>query len=86
LTDHEAYPANELVELYHQRWELEVGFDEIKTHMLERKESLRSKKLEGVYQELWGLRIPLDLGTHSGRTWALVPAHLGADRSEATTG
>jgi hypothetical protein len=54
LTDPDAYPADELVELYHKRWELELGFDEIKTHMLERKECLRSKKPEGVYQELWG--------------------------------
>lgn len=54
LLDANAYPAKELVELYHERWELEIGFDEIKTHMLERKECLRSKKPEGVYQELWG--------------------------------
>lgn len=54
LLDHEAYPAQELIDLYHERWELEVGFDELKTHMLERKECLRSKKPEGVLQELWG--------------------------------
>jgi hypothetical protein len=54
LTDHVKYPKVELVELYHERWELELGFDELKTHMLERKESLRSKKPEGIYQELWG--------------------------------
>jgi len=54
LLDAAAHPAQELIDLYHQRWELELGFDEIKTHMLERKECLRSKKPEGVYQELWG--------------------------------
>ena len=54
LTDCEAYPAEELIALYHERWETEIGFDELKTHMLERKECLRSKKPEGVYQELWG--------------------------------
>ena len=53
LLDPIAHPAKELITLYHERWELEVGFDEIKTHMLERKECLRSKKPEGVYQELW---------------------------------
>lgn len=53
LLDPARYPAQELAELYHTRWELEVGFDELKTHMLERKECLRSKKVEGVYQELW---------------------------------
>lgn len=53
LVDPEAYSAESLVELYHSRWELEIGFDEFKTDLLERKESLRSKKPEGVYQELW---------------------------------
>lgn len=54
LIDPDEYPAQELIDLYHERWELEIGFDELKTHMLERKESLRSKKPEGVYQEVWG--------------------------------
>lgn len=54
LLDIKTYPAAELIELYHARWELELAFDELKTHMLERNECLRSKKPEGVYQELWG--------------------------------
>jgi len=54
LLDHEVYSAEELVELYHERWEIELAFDELKTHMLQRKECLRSKKPEGVKQELWG--------------------------------
>jgi hypothetical protein len=54
LMDPSHYPAQEVIDLYHARWELEVGFDELKTHMLERKECLRSLKPEGVYQELWG--------------------------------
>jgi hypothetical protein len=53
LLDPIVHPAKALITLYHERWELEIGFDEIKTHMLERKECLRSKKPEGVYQELW---------------------------------
>lgn len=61
LLDPDAYPAEELVTLYHERWELEIGFDEIKTHMLERKESLRSKKPDGVYQELWGQLLTYNL-------------------------
>jgi len=51
----------ELVELYHQRWEIELGFDELKTHMLERKECLRSKKPDGVHQELWGQLLTYNL-------------------------
>lgn len=36
LMDAERYPAAEIVELYHERWELELGYDEIKTDLLER--------------------------------------------------
>lgn len=54
LTDPAEYPADELVELHHERWELEVGYDELKTHMLERHECLRSLTPANVRQELWG--------------------------------
>jgi hypothetical protein len=61
LLDPEAYPAAEIAALYHERWELELGFDEIKTHTLERKESLRSRVPERVLQEVWGLAIAYNL-------------------------
>jgi len=61
LLDPVLYPAQELVELYHERWELEIGYDELKTHMLYRKESLRSKKPVGVEQEVWGLLLAYNL-------------------------
>jgi hypothetical protein len=55
LLDPTKYPAAEIVLLYHERWELELGFDELKTEMLDRQETIRSKTAEGVYQEAWGL-------------------------------
>jgi hypothetical protein len=61
LTDAEAFPAKEIAALYHQRWEIELGYDEIKTHMLERQEALRSKKPEGVRQEIWGILLAYNL-------------------------
>jgi hypothetical protein len=62
LLDPVAYPAAELVELYHERWELELGFDEVKTHTLEREEALlRCKAPERIKQELWGLGIAYNL-------------------------
>ena len=61
LTDHEKYPAAEVVELYHERWELEVGYDELKTHMFERVECLRSLSPNNVIQELWGLLLVYNL-------------------------
>jgi hypothetical protein len=61
LLDPQLYPSKELIRLYHDRWEIELGFDELKTHMLERKECLRSKKPDGVRQELWGLLVIYNL-------------------------
>lgn len=62
LLDPVAYPAAEIVELYHERWELELSFDELKTHTLEREEALlRCKAPERIKQELWGLAIAYNL-------------------------
>ena len=61
LLDAVAYPADEIAELYHERWEIEIGFDEIKTHTLDREESLRSRRPDRVLQELWGLAIGYNL-------------------------
>lgn len=61
LLDPTAYPAAAIVGLYHERWELELGFDEVKTHALERLETLRSKSPQRVLQELWGLAIAYNL-------------------------
>lgn len=61
LVDPNAYPAQELVERYHERWEAELGYDEVKTHMLERQEALRSKTPERVSQEIWGVLVAYNL-------------------------
>ena len=64
LLDPAKYPAGEIAELYHERWELELGYDEIKTHTLEREESIRSKSPERVAQEIWGLAVAYNLVRH----------------------
>ena len=61
LLDPEKYPAEELIALYHERWETELGYDEVKTHLLDRQETIRSKTPEGVRQELWGIAIAYNL-------------------------
>lgn len=61
MTDPVAYPAAEVVALYHERWEIELGYDEVKTVMLEREETTRSKTPRGVTQELWGLALVYNL-------------------------
>ena len=57
-TDH---TRGEIVALYHERWEIEIGYDEIKTHMLEREESIRSRSKVGVEQEIWGIMLGYNL-------------------------
>lgn len=61
LLDPLRYPADEIRTLYHERWELELGFGEIKTEMLERLETIRSKSPTAVAQELWGVLIAYNL-------------------------
>lgn len=61
LLDPMSHPAAEIVELYHERWELEMGYDEIKTDMLERLETIRSESPERVKQEVWGLAVGYNL-------------------------
>jgi hypothetical protein len=61
LLDNKLYPAEEIRALYHERWELELGFDEVKTEMLDREETLRSKSPRGVAQELWGIGLVYNL-------------------------
>ena len=61
LLDAKRYPAAEIVALYHERWEIELGYGEVKRVMLAREESTRSKSPRGVAQELWGLGIAYNL-------------------------
>jgi len=53
--DPEQAPAQELAELYHERWEIEGALGEIKTHLRGASTVLRSKTPELVKQEMWGL-------------------------------
>ncbi len=61
LIDPAKYPRDEVIALYHERWELELGYDEVKTEMLEREEAIRSKTPAGVEQELWGVALAYNL-------------------------
>src|SRR5690349_8200126 len=61
MVDPVAYPASEIVGLYHERWEIELGYGEVKTVMLAREETTRSRTPRGVSQELWGLALAYNL-------------------------
>jgi hypothetical protein len=55
ILDHELAPADELAALYHERWEIETAFDELKTHLRGAHIVLRSKTPDLVRQEFYGL-------------------------------
>lgn len=55
ILDPAAAPAEDLARLYHQRWEIETAFDELKTHLRGRQVILRSKTPDLVLQEFYGL-------------------------------
>lgn len=60
LLDHKAIPAQEIAEYYHRRWDIEMAFDEIKTHLATvahgtTRTIFRSKTPDGVLQEAYGL-------------------------------
>jgi hypothetical protein len=55
LLDENEYPALELIGLYHERWEIEIANDELKTHQLARLVDLRSRTPVGVRQEIYGV-------------------------------
>ena len=60
LLDAELYPAEELIILYHERWEQELVYDEQKTHHDPRRATkpaqMRSETPAGVIQEIYACR------------------------------
>jgi hypothetical protein len=54
LTDHRAFPAADLVRLYHQRWEIETCYLELKSTTLGGR-VLRARTPAGISQELYAL-------------------------------
>ena len=72
LLDPQQAPALELAALYHQRWQVEEVFDELKTHLLRSRRVMRSKTPELVRQEFYGWVL-----AHYAVRWLL---HQGATR------
>jgi hypothetical protein len=55
ILDPKQAPARDLAALYHERWEIETAFDELKTHLRGAQIVLRSKTPDLVRQEFFGL-------------------------------
>ena len=58
---HAHYSADAIANLYKERWEIELGFRDMKSSMQKNAITLRSKKTNLVYQELWGLLLCYNL-------------------------
>ncbi len=83
LLDPVAAPAKEVAACYHERWELELVYDEVQEHQLSTP-VLLSKTSMGVRQEAWALL----LGHYALRAWMMHSAQqepeLDVDRLSFT--
>jgi len=57
LLNAKLHPSRKLICLYHERWEIEIAYDEVKVHQNENRPALRSKTPWGVMQEIHGLML-----------------------------
>lgn len=57
LLDPTAHPAQDVAELYLDRWEVELGYRELKIHLRDEKAIFRSHRPDRVRQEAYGLLI-----------------------------
>lgn len=60
LLDPKLYPAKAIAALYHDRWEVELSYREIKTHLVGNQVAFRSKTPTRVLQEAYGLLLAYD--------------------------
>lgn len=74
ILDHKRAPAKELAVLYHERWEVEGFFKQIKSVQLNDARIFRSKSSDGVRQEFWA-----HLAVHYATTRIIVDAAQYAD-------
>jgi hypothetical protein len=90
LLDPVEYPAQELAELYHQRWETELVNDSIKVHLATvkhgtQKTTFRSRRPEGVRQEIYALFLAYNLirevMVEAAEAAGLTPLELSFTRS-----
>lgn len=59
MTDPLGFPSDEIADLYRQRWEIELGYREMKQGMLASQYTLRSNTPEMIERELWGVLLGL---------------------------
>jgi len=83
LTDDKRYPAKELVDLYHQRWEIETSYFELKSTILGGR-VLRARTPAGVAQEIYALLITYQALRTAIADTALATPSFSPDRGSFT--
>ncbi len=73
MLDAKVASANELAELYKERWEFETALDELKSHQRSPRVVLRSKMPDGVLQEVYAY-----LCVHYAIRWLMHSVALSA--------
>ncbi|WP_033138922.1 IS4 family transposase [Aeromonas finlandensis] len=61
MVDPMRFLGADIVELYSHRWEIELGYREMKHSLQQHRLTLRSKKAAGIRQELWGVLLAYNL-------------------------
>ncbi len=61
MVDPMRFPGADIVELYSHRWEIELGYREMKHSLQQHRLTLRSKKAAGIRQDLWGVLLAYNL-------------------------
>ncbi len=61
LSDRRRFKPADIVACYERRWQIETSYRELKQSMLGTELTLRSRTVEGVYQEIWGALIAYNL-------------------------
>jgi hypothetical protein len=79
LLDPKQAPAQALIDLYHERWEVELSIDEHKTHLRLAQHPLRSRRPHTVLQEFYGMLL-LHYGLRCLLYRAATQGHLDPDR------
>lgn len=55
LLDDRVAPAHALAQVYHERWQQEMAYDETEVHLLHGDAPLRSRSVRGALQEVYGI-------------------------------
>jgi len=75
------FNAQQIAGLYHERWEIELGFRDIKSSLQYNAMTLHSKKVALVYQELWGILLGYNLIRREVSQAAVAHKQVPADVS-----